>query len=249
MIIYKGKKLRTLEEQVLYLTEVYENIIKANKTLSNFGIHVLGVKNSPTDLPGAGESNGDAYLVGAAQPYELYIWTNNIEWINIGYFPLQGPEGPQGDPGIGISAGQGSPPDAVAPTGTLYIDTVTGLLYKYYNDAWRLIGSLKGQKGDRGIQGPIGPVGIGLPGPRGPQGLPGPQGRQGDRGAPGETWRLVGIVSSIGGLPSNAAAGDGYLVGSSGSYNLYVYVEDLWVNQGPLTIGPGAIGPIGPMGP
>jgi hypothetical protein len=249
MIEYKGKQLRTLEEQVGYLTKVYEDIIKVNKTLSNFGIHVLGVKTSAADLPGAAESNGDAYLVGSEMPYEMYVWTNDVEWVNIGEFPLQGPKGDQGNPGAGIDAGYGVPHGTPVDNKHLYIDTRTGLLYKFYNDVWNAVGSLKGAKGDRGVEGPIGPIGKpGMIGPRGPQGIMGPEGPTGKKGDPGETWRLVGIASSTTGLPTSADTGDGYLVGSPGSYDLYVNVNGLWANQGPLVIGPGSIGPRGEQG-
>lgn len=48
------------------------------------------------------------------------------EWLD----SLVGPQGSPGDNGVGIIAGDGAPTGA-APTGTLYVDTVTGKLYKY----------------------------------------------------------------------------------------------------------------------
>ena len=43
-------------------------------------------------------SAGDAYGVGSAEPYDIYIWDGvNSAWVNNG--PLQGAQGPQGKPG------------------------------------------------------------------------------------------------------------------------------------------------------
>lgn len=50
--------------------------------------------------PSTGAAN-DAYLVGSAVPYNMYIKVNNI-WNNVGPFNAQGipgPQGPQGEPG------------------------------------------------------------------------------------------------------------------------------------------------------
>ena len=39
---------------------------------------------------------GDAYAVGAAAPYDVYIWGVDVQgWVNIG--PVQGVQGPKGD--------------------------------------------------------------------------------------------------------------------------------------------------------
>jgi hypothetical protein len=39
---------------------------------------------------------GDAYGIGSAEPYDIYIWGGEA-WVDNG--PIQGPAGPQGDAG------------------------------------------------------------------------------------------------------------------------------------------------------
>ena len=95
---------------------------------------------------------GDAYGVGAAAPYDIYIFDGvSGSWINSG--PLQGDKGDKGDTGP-----QGPKGDAGAtgPQGP------------------------KGDTGDTGPQGPKGDNGAA--GPQGPQGETGPQGPAGADG-------------------------------------------------------------------
>ena len=95
---------------------------------------------------------GDAYGIGSAQPYDIYIWDGiNSVWVNNG--PLQGakgdtgPQGPQGKPGPQGPQGETG---ATGETGP------------------------QGPQGDPGPQGPQGETG-----PQGPQGEPGPAGPAG----------------------------------------------------------------------
>ena len=105
---------------------------------------------------------GDAYGVGAAEPYDIYIYGKTAGWVNNG--PLQGAKGDTGPQG---EQGPQGPQGETGPAGP------------------------KGQQGETGIQGPkgdtgdIGPTGPrGETGPRGPQGDTGPQGPQGEKGDP-----------------------------------------------------------------
>ena len=98
---------------------------------------------------------GDAYGIGSAQPYDIYIWDGiNSVWVNNG--PLQGakgdtgPQGPQGD------TGPQGPQGETGPQGS------------------------QGEAGPQGPQGEAGPQGPqGETGPQGPQGETGPAGPAG----------------------------------------------------------------------
>ena len=98
---------------------------------------------------------GDAYGIGSAQPYDIYIWDGiNSVWVNNG--PLQGakgdtgPQGPQGETGPQGSQGEAGPQGSQGETGP------------------------QGPQGETGPQGPQGETG-----PQGPQGETGPAGPAG----------------------------------------------------------------------
>ena len=98
---------------------------------------------------------GDAYGIGSAQPYDIYIWDGiNSVWVNNG--PLQGakgdtgPQGPQGETGPQGSQGEAGPQGPQGETGP------------------------QGLQGETGPQGPQGETG-----PQGPQGETGPAGPAG----------------------------------------------------------------------
>ena len=88
------------------------------------GFAVLGYYASLSALQ-AGVSNpsaGDAYGVGAGEPYDIYIWDGiNSVWVNNG--PLQGakgdtgPQGPQGETGPQGSQGEAGPQGPQGETG------------------------------------------------------------------------------------------------------------------------------------
>lgn len=87
----------------------------------------------------------------------------------------------------------------------------------------------------------------------GPQGPQGPQGPRGPEGPVGQAVRIRWTVATALDLPAiNVDVGDGALVGTTGSYVLYVYVNDppAWVNAGAVTAGPkGDQGDPGIQGP
>ena len=98
---------------------------------------------------------GDAYGIGSAQPYDIYIWDGiNSVWVNNG--PLQGakgdtgPQGPQGETGPQGPQGETGPQGSQGETGP------------------------QGSQGETGPQGPQGETG-----PQGPQGETGPAGPAG----------------------------------------------------------------------
>ena len=149
------------------------------------GFAVLGYFTSADMLHSSivSPAPGDAYGVGTAQPYDIYIWDGvNSSWVNNG--PLQGAKGdsgPQGIPGIpgndgndGVNGITFTP--TVAADGTLSWSNDGGL----ENPASV---NIKGPKGDTGPQGTQGEKGD--TGEQGPQGEKGDTGEQGIQGAPG----------------------------------------------------------------
>ena len=143
------------------------------------GFAVLGYFTSADMLHSSivSPTPGDAYGVGTAQPYDIYIWDGvNSSWVNNG--PLQGAKGdsgPQGIPGIpgndgndGVNGITFTP--TVAADGTLSWSNDGGL----ENPASV---NIKGPKGDTGPQGPQGEKGD--TGEQGIQGVPGSNGTDG----------------------------------------------------------------------
>lgn len=142
------------------------------------GLTVLSYYESKAELDAAQKATakaGDAYGVGAAQPYDIYIFDGETgEFINNG--PLQGAKGDKGDPGPkgdpgaqGIQGPKGDPGEKGEP-GEKGADGAPGK------------DGAKGDKGDTGDQGPQG-----LKGPKGDTGLQGPIGPQGPKGDKGDT--------------------------------------------------------------
>lgn len=105
-----------------------------------------------------------------------------------------------------------------------------------------------GPTGPQGPEGPQGPQGVqGIQGEQGVQGIQGeigpqgPQGLQGDVGPSGTSVRIQGTVATVGDLPTNANAGEGYIVTEDG--DLYFYTDgDGWTSAGQI------VGPQGPQG-
>lgn len=136
---------------------------------------------------------GDAYGVGTAEPYDIYIYDGvTSAWVNNG--PLQGAKGEKGDKGDkGDTGAQGEPgkdgsPGAAGAPGAPGADGVTPTIGA--NGNW-FLGSTdtgkpsRGVKGEQGVQGEKGPQGLqGATGETGPEG---PQGEPGVKGDPGET--------------------------------------------------------------
>lgn len=105
MITINGQEFRNLEEQVRQNQADIKYILEEEGVLNQFGIKVIGQVTYSSDLPDASTYEGeygDAYAVGSATPYELYIFTRQFSeqtspiWFNIGQFPVPGPQGIQG---------------------------------------------------------------------------------------------------------------------------------------------------------
>lgn len=150
------------------------------------GFKVLGYYGSLSALEAAvtDPEAGDAYGVGAAQPYDIYIRDGTTgAWVNNG--PLQGAKGDKGDKGDAFTYEDFTEAQLTALTGPRGPqgekgDTGAAGVQGEKGD--------KGEKGDTGAQGPQGEKGAtGAQGPTGEQGAQGPAGPQGDKGETGAT--------------------------------------------------------------
>lgn len=189
------------------------------------GFAVLGYYASLSALQ-AGVSNpaaGDAYGVGAGEPYDIYIWDGvNSKWVNNG--PLQGAKGeqgptgpkgdtgPQGNPGAkgdpGTAAGFGTP-TATANTltagaaATVKVTASGADTAKVFDFEFGIPQGEKGATGDPGAKGDTGE--------QGPQGIQGPKGADGAKGDTGPYFTPAvsaeGIISwsNNGGLDNPAS--------------------------------------------
>lgn len=167
---------------------------------------------------------GDAYGVGMAEPYDIYIW-DGVEnaWVNNG--PIQGAKGdpgPQGEKGDTGEQGPAGPqgetgpqgpqgvPGEIGPAGTNGKNgaTFTPSVSAGGELSWSNDGNLpnpdpvniKGPKGDTGKQGPQGPAGA--DGAQGPQGPAGSVGAQGEPGTPAGFGEVTATISDTSGTPS-----------------------------------------------
>ena len=139
---------RNLEDQVGYLTSAFQS----GKLIDELGIKVLGVfstlEQAKAAIPGP-YVYGEAFQIGNGIPYNLYIFTRNIEdFFNFGPFPAPGKDGKDGAAGPKGEKGAQGERGERGPQG---LQGVTG------------------ERGPQGVQGPIGPTG-----PVGPQGPVGP---------------------------------------------------------------------------
>ena len=187
---------------------------KGEKGEAGNGLTILDYYDNLSALQQAvpNPSDGDAYGVGLAAPYDIYIFSPTKGWINNG--PLKGaqgeqgpvgPQGPKGDPGdTGPQGAQGpqGEPGATGPEGPQGEQGPKG-------DPGEQ--GPQGEKGDPGATGPQGETGA-----QGPQGATGPAGPQGDPG-PNEisestATALSGLLKGTGTAVQAAVAGVDYAV-------------------------------------
>lgn len=243
MIKVGDKYLRNLEEQVQYLTNYHD----VNQGLVQWGIRVVGQVETEDELPLPYDGEyGDSIAVGTEAPFFFYIWTrasiegNPAYWFPFGEISIVGPEGPvgprgeKGDTGestkwyVGSSAPSSSSQKYIE--GDMYLQS-NGQVYRYQNDNWQSVVSIRGPQGIQGVQGPQG-----IQGPQGPQGI------QGERGDVGGFINIRGILNNQNQLPLPSTLGNlsiAYLVGTASPYDLYIQVgstsEDaVWNNTGPF---------------
>ena len=252
---------RDLQEQVEKNKQDIAKHYEIDRVLSDWGIKVLGVVNTPSDIPEGIYEYGDAYGVRTGSGIVYYVWTRaNINvgqdedyWLDIGALSLVGPTGPQGLQGPqGIQGVRGSlwvssttaPTSQIGNNGDQWLDTTTGDVYQKGTSTWTRTGNIKGPQG---VQGPVGP--------KGDQGIQGPTGSQGPKGDTGSSFKIGGLLNSIDNLPTPTEANRsvGYAVArQDNTYDLYVVVgtDNLqWVNMGRVEGVEGPQGPVGPQGP
>ena len=140
---------------------------------------------------------------------------------------MAGPQGKQGERGTQIYTGNGIP-QSVASENDMYINSATGILYRYYDNGWHEAFSVKGPRGEIGPQGKQGIQGI--QGEKGDTGAVGPKGDKGDKGDYGPSFNIQGTLVSIANLPTPTIAmkekGYAYIIPDTAG------VKHLWVIQG-----------------
>lgn len=93
-----GRLGGNLQKTVGYLLSLH----KAEYEWNLLGIKVVGHVDA-LPIPEGTYEYGDAYTVGTAAPYDMWIYTRADEfhveayWFNIGKFPAPGPQGPKGN--------------------------------------------------------------------------------------------------------------------------------------------------------
>lgn len=93
-----GRLGGNLQKTVGYLLSLH----KAEYEWNLLGIKVVGHMDA-LPIPDGTYEYGDAYTVGTAAPYDMWIYTradafhSEAYWFNIGKFPAPGPQGPKGD--------------------------------------------------------------------------------------------------------------------------------------------------------
>lgn len=219
MLKYNGKEFRNLEEQVGYLTAAFNS----GKLIDELGIKVLGVfpdLNTAKEAIRPPYEYGDAFEIGTTKPYNLYIYTRDIEdFFDFGPFPTPGPQGKTGiTPAIEIKADitdtTGIPEVTVTKTGT---DESPIFNFTFKN--------IKGERGQTGMQGAQG-----IKGNTGATGPIGPQGNKGDKGDTGPAFKLLGNLTSTSQLPTPTAElqsqGAAYTIPNTEG------IKHIWVIQG-----------------
>ena len=187
---------------------------------------------------------GDAYGVGTAEPYDIYIYDGvTSAWVNNG--PLQGAKGEKGDKGD--TGAQGEPgkdgrPGAAGAPGADGITPTSGANGNWFLGSTDTGKPSRGEKGEQGVQGEKGDTGV--------QGEPGKDGSPGAAGAPGATGTTF--------TPSVSADGTLSWTNDGGKTNpASVNIKGPQGAQGPQGEpgakgekgAAGATGPEGPQGP
>ena len=260
MLKFGNQEFRNLEEQVLKNKNDIQDFKDGNQTIAEFGIKVVGIVDDAANIPAVGVDFGDAYLVGTQAPYDIRVWTRNVNnntaaWVDLGQFPLQGPKGDKGPQGTTWTVGYGAPKYDPSRSGDMYLDKVTGNGYI----STTLSGSLKWElnfnlKGPRGMDGPRGEQGLqGAKGAKGDKGEIGPAGPQGPKGAVGPAFNVQGTLASSANLPTPTAdmqdKGYAYIIPDTEGN------KHIWIIQGPdsgpftwTDMGTAGVGIRGPAG-
>lgn len=176
-LTYDGKLWLNLQEQVEKNKDDIEKILYIDGVLSDYGIRIVGQvadanelyegNLEPVKYLEAGGVYGDAFVVGTDPAnYVYYIFTRAFEgetepqWFNIGKLAIQGkdgergPEGPDGPPGPASVwfSGVTTPANSSGThIGDMYLNTITGGVYRFNGTAWVYEGNIRGPQGADGI--------------------------------------------------------------------------------------------------
>ena len=254
MITIDKVTYRNLQEQVQKNKSDIAAWTNIQFTLNNMGITVLGRVATEADIPVGTYNYGDAYLVGATEPYDIYIFTRDDadgSFVNMGPLAIVGPQGPagpageqgvDGERGSKIFTGQISPASLTTTDyieGDVYIrltseNSFNGDVYQYKNLTWTKVGNIKGPQGDQGIQGNspyiensywyINGVNTNVK-------AEGVDGKNGTDGKDGIVFNILGELTSPTLLPDPSTKNeyDAYLVGNNtDGYVLYVVIDGAW---------------------
>lgn len=253
MITINNENYLNIVERVEKNTALIEQHYARDRVLAEVGIKVMGqLENQPADdqlPPGGTEAWGEAYLVGAAEPYDIYIWTRPGEWFNIGPLNMIGDQGPAGD---SITKAE------ITTDNKLKITMSDGRVITTST----AMATVQGEKGDIGPANAIvsltidpqsykptltfkdGSAAMGNVSIRGPQGEQGEQGIQGPQGVPGLFYYIRGIVDSVNELKQIPITDMrfAYLVGTTSPYLMYVpvgpnTVDAQWIYVGGFNTG------------
>ena len=167
--------------------ELTYGIPKGEKGDTGMGLTVLGYYASLSELQSKvpAPSVGHAYGIGAAAPYDIYIWDGKA-WVNNG--KLQGAKGDKGENGApGATGSDGAP----------------GKDGGYYKPAVSANGDLSWTASGSGMPA-VGTVNI--KGPKGADGAPGAAGTPGKDGAPGANGKDA-TINGVNALTLNATGG------------------------------------------
>lgn len=146
---------RNLEQQVLKNQED----IEALKQLGMPGVKVTAVANTIEDI--TEPIVGAFYLVkkNELNGYNLYIYTADEEFFDLGEFPKQGPQGIQGTQGPKGETGEstrwysGAAFPLTAKNGDMFLDVSSYQVYMYNGSQWIPQTNIKGAAGRDGLNG------------------------------------------------------------------------------------------------
>ena len=140
-IVYNNKEYRNLQQQV---EENMKNIAKI-EDVKIIGVDVNYIVDTVADMEAIEEPEaGNVCAVGTSAPFTLYVYYED-EWVSLGEFPRQGPQGLQGPQGIQGQIGPQGPMGPQGPVGPRGYSGSPGPA---------------GERGATGPQGPQGPIGL-----------------------------------------------------------------------------------------
>ena len=142
MLNFGNKEFRNLQEQV------YENMqnIEKIQDVKIIGVDVNYIVDTVAEMEEIENPEaGNVCAVGTTSPFTLYVYYEN-EWVSLGEFPRQGPQGEQGEQGI---QGQPGPQGPMGPQGPVGPRGYPGPQGEP---------GTQGPRGETGPQGPAGPT-------------------------------------------------------------------------------------------